>query len=832
MPCRIFYWICLLLVGAISRPSLAEIRIFSIPKDISWEEAEQPPLRPAKFFHSIDFERIPDGIVSLEPSRVAEVPDIPLEEDVLSADQRDHLFRFSRHIAQQDVVAERAVELEDGRVIEVGEVLFPRLSNLPGNIDDVRLLLRAGVRQVPVLINVAESFPKTEVETKFSKNINLISPSFFEYALTQDQKEVEFAEIFDGNPHTSFERVDKPGQDIVKKMILVVDLDRFFPLSLIRFYPKPGGLRLSAYTLRLGVPGTERPIAGLDLEDPENGNPGFPKYIKVADALPTFVIAQSVPVNRQDTAAVFFEPPRRLRYFRLDVDTNLDYDLAEMEAFADGFMPSASYVTQVLELPRSTLGRIFWEEEKIGDPSQSQAVLSFQTGLTEESEVLFRKTDFDDQFEWQRQEDGGALVVDRRTGSETFGQQVDLNAPELRLDAREIFSALSDEERLAVRLTREQYQELPGNQISKVEPALRFWSGFQPLESGDAINAPSGRPYFQVRIDFSSESARAATAIRNLRFEFETPLLAQEAKGEIAPAADVIAGRDTLFMFALQTSLAAENAGFNRLHIRTPARIRAIESVSVALEDSPVRELRRIPLGDRREPGEDEFKEVAIEDQFFAVELPRLRISEDGVSRTALIRVKFIGRVLDFRTRFQAHVFLDTLGARDRTEFVDGGVVIINENEAGPDTLGFLLLQEVGEGNVVNFAAAESLEDRNSLSVVADISAQSKKLVDNVGVAPNPFTPNGDGINDEVVISYDILRLIRPGLVSLEVFDLTGYRRRLIGELLLTSGGYTETWDGRDENGQPVPPGIYLLRIRGDTDTKESVALKQVAVVY
>ena len=296
-------------------------------------------------------------------------------------------------------MAEREVELENGRVIEVGEILFPRLSNLPDNIDDVRLLLRAGVRQVPVLINVAESFPKTEVETKFSKNINLLSPSFFEYALTQDQKEVEFAEIFDGDPHTSFERVDRPGQDIVKKMILIVDLDRFFPLSLIRFYPKPEGLRLSAYTLRLGVPGTERPIAGLDLEDPENGNPGFPKYIKVADALPTFVIAQSVPVNRQDTAAVFFEPPRRLRYFRLDVDTNLDYDLAEMEAFADGFMPSASYVTRVLELPPSTLGRIFWEEEKIGDPSQSQAVLSFQTGLTEESEVLFRKTDFDDQFE-------------------------------------------------------------------------------------------------------------------------------------------------------------------------------------------------------------------------------------------------------------------------------------------------------------------------------------------------------------------------------------------------------------------------------------------------
>ena len=832
MPIRIFHWICLLLVGAAPHPSLAEIRFFSIPQDIAWEEAQQPPLRPAKFFQSTDFGRIADGILPLEPARVVEVPDIPLDGGALSTAQQDRLLLFSRNIAQQDVVAQRRVELENGRVVEAGEILFPRLSNMPGSLGDVQLLLRAGVRQVSVLINVAESFPKTEVETKFSKNINLLSPSFFERALTQDQKEVEFAEIFDGDPHTSFERVDKPGQDIVKKMILVVDLDRFFPLSLIRFYPKPGELRLSAYTLRVGVPGTERPIAGLDLEDPENGNPGFPKYIKVADALPTFVIVESVPVNRRDTVAVFFDPPRRLRYFRLDVDTNLDYDLAEIEAFTDGFLPRASYVTRVLELPPSTLGRIFWEEEKIGDPSQSGATLSFQTGSTQESEILFRKTDFDDEFEWQRQEDGGALVVDRRTGSETFGQQVDLNALELRLDAREIFSALSDEERLAVRLTREQYQELPGNQISKVEPDLRFWSGFQPLQSGAAINAPSGRPYFQVRIDFSSENARATTAIRNLRFEFESPLLAREAKAEIAPAVGVIAGRDTLFVLVLQTSLGPENAGFNRLHIRTPAQIRTIESVSVELEDSPVRELRRIPLGDRREPGEDEFKEVAIEDQFFAVELPRQRASEDGLSRNALIRVKFIGRVIDFKTRFQAHVFLDTLGERDRTEFVDKGVVVIDESAAGPDTLGFLLLQEVEEGNVVNFAAAELLEDRNSLSVVADISAQSKELVDNVELAPNPFTPNGDGINDELAISYDVLRLIRPSLVRLEVFDLTGRRQRLIEELQLTSGGYTGIWDGRDEIGETVPPGVYVLRIRADTDNRESVVLKQVAVVY
>ena len=39
-------------------------------------------------------------------------------------------------------------------------------------------------------------------------------------------------------------------------------------------------------------------------------------------------------------------------------------------------------------------------------------------------------------------------------------------------------------------------------------------------------------------------------------------------------------------------------------------------------------------------------------------------------------------------------------------------------------------------------------------------------------VAPNPFTPNNDGINDVARISYDLLRVVAPVPVRVELYDL------------------------------------------------------------
>ena len=826
----------ILLLGGISTSCLAEIGVLSFPGDNSWQDAQLPPLAINKFVPALDFDRFSDGIVPLDLFSIVEVPDIPenISEAELGEEDRQAIFSFSLHIAQQDVVALQQVALEDGEVIEEGEVLISKRGDLPASLEAIQLLRRAGVEEVRTLVNVAESFPKTEVETKFNKVVNLITQGIFEPELGRlNRREKELAEIFDGNPNSSFERYDTPGQNIQKKFILFVDLGRFYPIGLLRFHPKPGdGLRLSGYSLKLGLPGTESVIAGLNLDDPRNGTPGYPFFNKISGVLPTFVTIQRDPLNQQDTVAVLFDPPKKMQYFRLDTETSIDYDLAEIQAYSDGFLPEATYTSQALPLPSATLGRIRWEEEKIGDPAKSRAVVRFQTGFTDEPEVLFRRTDFDDVVEWR---DTEATVIDWREDSQTFGEEVDLNDISLRLQAREIFNALSNEERFSVRIKRPEYQKLAGRFQDKIEPDLFSWSGSQPVENGGTLTAPGGRPFYQLRVDFTSDDASAATAIRNLRFEFDTPQAVAQVRGEIAPAINVLAGRDTAFVFALQAQLEPESPGFNLVKIRTPTSIPSIESVIVNFDNDESRHLERIPLEDTRLPGENEFKEAAIEDQFFVVRLPHIRPAADRESGTVTVQVKFIGRVIDFNTTFRASVFLDTLGARDRSEFTEAGMVILKDRDAGSDTLAFVLAQNVsapGAGeSIVDFAAL-GLEDRNTLTVVADITRQEKGQVGNLDLAPNPFTPNGDGINDQLRISYDVRRVLRASPVEVGVYDLAGRRVRVIGRYEFTTGGYTDTWDGKGDGGSMVPPGIYMLRIVADTDAEESVALKLVSVAY
>jgi hypothetical protein len=195
------------------------------------------------------------------------------------------------------------------------------------------------------------------------------------------------------------------------------------------------------------------------------------------------------------------------------------------------------------------------------------------------------------------------------------------------------------------------------------------------------------------------------------------------------------------------------------------------------------------------------------------------------------VKIRFRSRVIDFRTSFSASVFLDSLDASVERDFTNNGILAFARDESVIDTLALFLPQRVEGANVVDFAATDLLTDRNSLVVAADISAQSANLVSNFSVAPNPFTPNGDGINDEMTVIFDVQRLLTPKPVRLEVYDLNGRRLHLI-ERQLSSGGYSQQWDGRDESGQIVPPGLYILRISTEADDAGEARTRLVSVAY
>ena len=806
----------------------AELRLFAIPGNTTWADANLGPLSESRFLEAIDFESYENGIGPIRPVRVVPLPEIPL---ALTADEVDavtdsSLFAFSLNVTRADVVAPTDIELEDGVIVEVGTVLVPRWSPFPRSLEAVQLLRRVGITEIEAMINVAESFPRPPGGDKYNKGLNLTTHGIFERALTQQRLQEGLGRVFDGDPLTHFERIDRVGQDVKQLWTLYIDLGRYFPIRLFRLYPSlEESSRVSAYTFFRGLPGTEKVIAGLSLDDPSIGQLGFPRFTSIASTFPTFVPEASVPVNVEDTIAVAFDPQPYMRYARFIFQTQLDYDLAEMEFFADGFVPEAVYTSNALPLPPATLGRIFWDERKIGDPDKSSAIVRVQTGVNPEPDVLFRVNDFERAVEWKEEE---AIITDQRLGSKTFGQEVDLNDPELNLEARELFSAALPEDRQRVRLTRDEYKSLPGNERRQVEPDLEFWSGVQLANNGELVNAPSGRPFIQIEVEFLSKEPEAATIISNLRFEYSAPQITDQVVGEIAPAVDVIAGRDTSFVLVLNAGLGAENNGFNRLQVFTPARPEAIEEVEVDLGDGKFLNLERVD--GEGEIGEGQFRELYVSDDQFVVGFPTIGPAEDGQVRNALVKVRFQGRVIDFRTNFVANVFLDTLGAQVERRFTKNGILAFG-SESLLDTLALFLPQQAQDNNVVDFVATDQLSDRNSLAVIADISAQSKNLVTNFKVAPNPFTPNGDGVNDEIVVAFDIQRLLTPRPVHLEIFDLNGWCLRFI-ERDLSSGGHSQQWDGRDDAGQVVPPGLYMLRISAEADHAGEPQTRIVSVAY
>ncbi|MBI4550710.1 MAG: lamin tail domain-containing protein [Candidatus Latescibacteria bacterium] len=78
-----------------------------------------------------------------------------------------------------------------------------------------------------------------------------------------------------------------------------------------------------------------------------------------------------------------------------------------------------------------------------------------------------------------------------------------------------------------------------------------------------------------------------------------------------------------------------------------------------------------------------------------------------------------------------------------------------------------------------------------------------------VDISPNPFSPDGDGHEDQMAIS---LSLPTPrAVIRLLVYDLAGRPVRVLLDREPAGSRRTVTWDGRDDRGRRARIGLYLL---------------------
>ena len=134
---------------------------------------------------------------------------------------------------------------------------------------------------------------------------------------------------------------------------------------------------------------------------------------------------------------------------------------------------------------------------------------------------------------------------------------------------------------------------------------------------------------------------------------------------------------------------------------------------------------------------------------------------------------------------------------------------------------------EVRQRVVPGDAAVEIDSDRLSVK-----TALSKSLVATPEISPNPFTPNGDDINDLVNISYKLLRVTSAIPVSIDIFDLSGRKVKEVYSGKDPLGEYHHTWDGTDASNNLVSPGLYLYRIDATVQSNHQMISGTVCVAY
>jgi hypothetical protein len=184
-------------------------------------------------------------------------------------------------------------------------------------------------------------------------------------------------------------------------------------------------------------------------------------------------------------------------------------------------------------------------------------------------------------------------------------------------------------------------------------------------------------------------------------------------------------------------------------------------------------------------------------------------LSSVQYSRLGTAKGWVLGRGRLVRLRFAAAVFLH--GTKLKTAMRNSAI-------EGP-------WQESDPGDVTRIRPGQGL-------VIGALGAGD--VVDDLQVMPNPFTPNGDGINDVAEVGFSLFKVYEARSLKLRIFRLDGTRVRTVAIKAL-GGRQSFAWDGRDDTGALVPPGLYLAQIEVDADQSEAAGQKRsrlIAVVY
>ncbi len=428
--------------------------------------------------------------------------------------------------------------------------------------------------------------------------------------------------------------------------------------------------------------------------------------------------------NRQQVLDIAIPPHEDAGFVQLTLgEHNEDWEVQDIHIFAKGFVRRATFVTEILDLERP----MAWGQVRWGGSTDERARVLIQSRSGADEDPLRY---------WRDTGRGG--------------------------DRQEVSAAEYDDLKLGERVGTSYDQD-----------HWDFWSTYASGDSlGTQIVSRSPRQFLQLRVDFLPQENDGGE-IRFLEFRASEPV-ASSLVGEVWPLV-VRVGQSTGFTYVLRPTLNEEDAGFDRLEIRSQSLLGAVTQVRI---------------GDLVVPFELELAEA----HRLILRLPRLASKDSG----ALVEVDFNAQVLRYGSRFEGRVS-DSSRPLEVPQSINDG-----------DATGEY------EGNTVAVTTAQ---------------ADEGELL-RLRLLPKVLTPNGDGINEVVEVAYEVFEITGSARVRVEIWDLSGRRMRLIHEGEDGIGTYSRLWDGRDQTGHLSPPGVYLVTVSLDADADHFVRSRILHVVY
>ena len=545
----------------------------------------------------------------------------------------------------------------------------------------------------------------------------------------------------DGNPETAYFEEKNKGDNLRFNKNFLFDLGSLFAVDRIRFSTRAGHEKNYIEFFQIWTNTLTNDEAGISRKDlctagRTDNCLSFFNYThrEIYDLKDMYFNALlEVKENTKSTVNIEFtgEYIRRVVLF-VPSQLTRDWEIAEFEIFAPGFVPDASYTSNILDLGREvTLGSLRWSGYKDADATVN---IRSQSGSDPDPNIYWRNT-----FRGNEQVAYGA-------------------------DGRP--------------LTRRTYQRLEISERGKITRDAEnwdFWSTAYDFRDGIGTPLPATRPrrYVQFQVDFASDIA-AGSRLDYVEFTASPPAVTALV-GEIDPWR-VETAQVTQFTYAIRPTIAPDDSGFDHLEISANGgSIVSIDGVRIGGEEVA-------------------FTRVEEAADHLVVGLPRI-----DVNRTEeVIEVDFSGETFRYGATFSGRVF-DSNTPQD-------------------------IQQPVQPGD------ATALRDGNTLSVQA--LSLGSEILSALDLGAGIFTPNGDGVNEGLDISYDLLKLVAPTQVVVEMRDLAGGLVRQVYDGLDVAGRHVRRWDGRDGHGQRVLPGVYICRVETETEDGRQQRSGVVAVAY